>query len=409
MKVLWITNVEINTIAKEFGDEIVIGGWLEHTAELLSKTKEIELFIACNTSREYYNKLVDNITFFSFDNTRNDFVRRVSSILDYVKPDVLHIWGTEYIHSLRFIEHFPEKERAIVSIQGLVSVIPTHYYANIPFRVIYHRTPIEYLVHNIYQSKKDMEKNGKNEIKVLKQVRNCIGRTDWDYACVKQINEKINYYKVNEILREKFYNSREWRLDECEKNTVFFSQANYPLKGFHHMVMALGIIKKKYPDVKVKVLGDNPKPETISKRIKIRSYTKYIYGLIRKNNLEENIIWLGKLNAQEMVKQYLNANVFVCASSIENSSNSICEAMMLGVPVVAADVGGVKSLLVHEKEGLLYQSDAYYMLADAVCQIFENNEQAVQMGNNARIRALERHDRESIIDKLISVYNNLIV
>ena len=64
-----------------------------------------------------------------------------------------------------------------------------------------------------------------------------------------------------------------------------------------------------------------------------------------------------------MCEQYLKANVFVLPSAIENSPNSLGEAMMLGTPTVVSDVGGVKNMIDHEKEGYVYQPDASYMIA----------------------------------------------
>ena len=57
--------------------------------------------------------------------------------------------------------------------------------------------------------------------------------------------------------------------------------------------------------------------------------------------MEDKIEFLGRLSAEGMKQAYLDANVFVMPSTIENSPNSLGEAMLLGVPCVAADVGGV--------------------------------------------------------------------
>ena len=64
-----------------------------------------------------------------------------------------------------------------------------------------------------------------------------------------------------------------------------------------------------------------------------------------------------------MKERFLKSNVFVSPSTIENSPNSLGEAMLLGIPCISSDVGGVKNLLKHEEEGYVYQTDAPYMLA----------------------------------------------
>lgn len=72
----------------------------------------------------------------------------------------------------------------------------------------------------------------------------------------------------------------------------------------------------------------------------------------------ESIIWkgiLGTLNETDMCERYSRANVFILPSAIENSPNSLGEAMLVGIPVVATDVGGVKNLMTDKKEGYFYE------------------------------------------------------
>ena len=59
-----------------------------------------------------------------------------------------------------------------------------------------------------------------------------IGRTDWDEACTKEINPKVQYHFCNESLRDSFY-SGSWEYQNCEKHSIFMSQAATPIKGLH--------------------------------------------------------------------------------------------------------------------------------------------------------------------------------
>ena len=82
--------------------------------------------------------------------------------------------------------------------------------------------------------------------------------------------------------------------------------------------------------------------------------------------------------------------------------------MMIGTPVVASDVGGVKSLITHEIEGLLYQQSAYYMLADCIDRILCNDELAERLSINARKRAFLIHDPENNRNTLLDIYAKLL-
>ena len=139
-------------------------------------------------------------------------------------------------------------------------------------------------------------------------------------------------------------------------------------------------------------------------KLKKTSYAKYITELIKELNIEKHVFFTGLLDEQQMCERYLNSNVFVCPSSIENSPNSLGEAMILGVPCVSSNVGGVSDMLTHNQEGFLYQADAPYMLAYYICKIFENEELTKQISKNSRKKALKNHNREKNIEQLISIY-----
>ena len=109
-----------------------------------------------------------------------------------------------------------------------------------------------------------------------------------------------------------------------------------------------------------------------------------------------------------MKERYRKAHVFVSPSSIENSPNSVGEAMLLGMPVVASDVGGVRNMLEHGKEGYVYPADAYYMMAYYIGELFENPERAVQMGRQAALRAAHTHHREKNRDRLLEIYEEIV-
>lgn len=403
MKVLWITNVELPDAANSRGNNVVVGGWMHQTLNYIKNS--IELYVAACVSEKYDWIEINSVNYCGFtpEIDEIDFER----IIESIDPDCIHIWGSEYNHSYyvtKAARNLSKIECTVLSIQGLVSVYAEHYYDGLPPELIHRRTLKEFFGRrNIAQEKKMMELQGQTEISTFQMLENCIGRTDWDYACAKQMNPQIEYHFCGEILRESFYVNR-WKYEECDKEVIFFSQAHYPIKGLHIMLRALPIIKEYYPAVVLRIVGNNPQKKAIFKR---SSYEKYICNLIHDNDLSISIEWLGQLSENEMMLNYKKANVFVCSSSIENSSNSIGEAMLVGTPIVASDVGGIKSFMEHEKEGMLYHSTAVYMLADNVIRIFNSRSLAIQLGNNAHERAKKYHCIEDNLQRLIKIYNKL--
>ena len=197
---------------------------------------------------------------------------------------------------------------------------------------------------------------------------------------------------MNETMRAPFY-SGSWKAQKCEPYSIFLSQGDYPLKGFHYVLQAMPEILKSYPQACVYVAGNSViEYQSLKDKIKISSYGKYLLELIRNLKLEGHVKILGRLTAEEMKQQFMKSSVFVCPSSLENSPNSMGEAMLLGVPVVAADTGGIPSMLEHEKEGLLYAPGNVNQLAVCIMRVWNEPEQTALRAEAAKTRALKAHD-----------------
>lgn len=411
MKVLWITNVALPNVCKDLNVQVSpFGGWLTgYLNEILNN-------VTCLVSVFPFSKTVKgnsgNITYYGFKSkgSKKELLTYFADIIDKEKPDVIHIFGTESTHSNLMMKASKEMgmlRNTVVSIQGLVSMYAKHYCAYLPRKVIYGFTLKEVLKrNNVKLSAENFKKQGVLEVETLKEVKNVIGRTDWDEACVKQINPNVNFCFCNESLRDGFYD-KEWNLENCEKHSVFVSQASYPIKGFHLMLEGFSEIIKKYPDAKLYTTGKNPLTLKGTDKLKQSFYSKYLGKLIKKYKLENSVEFLGFLSEEKMVERMLKSHVFVSPSSIENSPNSVGEAMILGVPTVSSDVGGVKNMLTHREDGFIYPADEPYMIEYYVSKIFENSDLAYKFSKNAKEHAEHTHNRVLNGKILMEIYNSI--
>ncbi len=418
MKVLWVTNLPLSEASSLFKIPYQpFASWLENSSKLLSYQKDINLSICFpvqkainentnikSTSISYYPFYLKNPTL----NTNN--LKIISNILSVVKPDIVHIHGTEMFHSFLFAKVCSDLNiKFVISIQGLLSFYEKHFYSGLPISVIYGSSFRNLLKSdNVFKQRKYFIKKGSIEQKTISLAKYVIGRTTWDLACSKQINPRIQYYNCNEILRESFYKEK-WSLENCEKYSLFMSQGHYPIKGLHFLLEALTIVLKSFPNAKLYISGKNIIKNTkFLDRLAITYYGLYIKKLIKKHNLHNKVVFLGPLNENEIVKQFLKANIFVIPSSIENSPNSLIEAKAIGLPSIASYVGGIPDLINHKYDGFLYQHDSTYMLAYYINLIFSDENLAKSISINSRNNALKEYNSSDIIKDLVNVYFAII-
>lgn len=414
MKILWVTNIPLPEASLLMGEKpIPFGGWLINAASGL-KRGNIKLEIAFpKISLDKVEVLNGkDIKFYIFPSVNYSNLAMINenpylyNIINKSNPDIVHIFGTEFPHTLAMVNICIKKNiDVVISMQGLVSFIAKHYMNGLPERVQKLFTFRDLIKRdNIKMQQKKFVKRGEFEIKALQKVSHVIGRTTWDYACATIINPNVIYHYCNETLRDEFY-TKSWTKENCEQFSIFVSQGSYPIKGLHFMLEAMPIILKSFPMAKLYIAGsDFTKFDSLKQKLTITSYGKYINELLKKYNLQEKVVFIGELDEKHMCQRFLNSNVFVCPSTIENSPNSLGEAMILGVPTVAADVGGITDLLKHKEEGFVYQADAPYMLAHYICEVFKNEQLALDFSKKAKIKACRLHDKEQNNKRLLEIY-----
>lgn len=342
-------------------------------------------------------------------------------IVDMAKPDIVHCFGTEYPHILAMCRIFPDKGRLLVGLQGICTMLAKAYCANLPEEVVRSMTFRDWLKEDgIGQQQEKFAQRGAAEREIVRLAGNVTGRTRWDKANAEEWNPKARYFFMNESLRKEFYGPV-WEEEKCQTHSIILSQGDYPIKGLHYMLAALPEILEEYPDARVYVAGNSlVQYETLKQKVKISGYGKYLRRLISRNHLEGKVAFLGRLDAGQMRDQYLKSHLFVCCSSMENSPNSLGEAMLLGMPCVSADVGGIPSLFEGDVDGIMYQgfrADAggeeelkniAGRLARSVLRMWAHPEKQREYCRNARAHALQTHDRDKNYRRLVEIYEEIL-
>lgn len=427
MKVLWVCNIMLPAIAKQLGlpysnREGWLTGLLEKVMQEQQRNK-ISLAIAFPISEDMGSVdkelplgegrscriygFIENLDAPEIYDAKIE--ERMKEIIKNFKPDVVHIFGTEYPHALACVRAFRRPSRTLVGIQGLISSCADVYMADLPGNVQRKVTFRDFVrKDSIRQQQRKFRKRGIYEKEAIRMTGHITGRTDFDREQTAKINPEARYHFLNETMRGCFYRDR-WKASACVPYRIFLSQGDYPLKGFHYLLKAMPLVLERYPDAHICVAGsDILKEETWKDKLKLPAYAKYLKKLIKENHLEGKVTMLGRLDAESMKEQFLLSHVFVCPSALENSPNSLSEAMLLGVPCVAADVGGIHNLLIDGGDGLLYPAGNVEELAKQIVEIFSKETISEQFSDNARKHARKTHDADQNYYKLMQIYREIV-
>lgn len=335
------------------------------------------------------------------------------NVLADFKPDVVTVFGTEYTQGYAMLlacQSMGLLDKTLIFIQGLISYIARYYAADVPEAVVHHRSLRERINHMDVSSQiAAYRRRGENEEKMLRLAKHVIGGTVWDRTVVRAINPNVEYHYCPEILRNGFYENR-WDIDKCDPHTIFAVPSSfYPVKGFHYLLEGMREVVKKYPDAKLRVTMNKPRrAKTLKEKLFALTYEDYTARLLDEYNLSNNVEFLGILNEEKLIEQYLRANVFVCASSIENHSQTVSEAKILGVPTVASFVGGVTERIVHGVDGFHYQHNAPYMISEYVDRIFSDRELALSLSEKAHNTAARLVDKIENSNRILAIYAGLL-
>lgn len=417
MRILWITNIMLPPLCERLGvAPPVVGGWMYSSAKrLLNAESSINLAVATTYAGNQLQRYeISGVIYYLLPLCGKDvrlYHRHLERLWKNVSkdflPDLVHLHGTEFPAGLSFLKACPEV-KALVSVQGIVSVIDRYYLGGMCFGDILRNITFRDVVrwNNLWQSQHDFTIRGRYERKTIGMVGHIIGRTLWDKVHAYAINPSAKYHYCNEILRDEFY-KHQWRYEDCERHSIFLSQAYYPIKGLHKVLEALPLVLREYPDTMVYVAGEDiRKLGSFKSRISRSGYGRFILHLIQKLRLEEHVVFTGALDEKEMCQRYLKSNLFVCPSAIENSPNSLGEAQLLGMPCLASYVGGVPDMIPTDNCGVMYRFEEVEMMAYHICKWFESSKSF----DNSEMRriAKERHDQIANSKQLIGIYRDIV-
>lgn len=106
------------------------------------------------------------------------------------------------------------------------------------------------------------------------------------------------------------------------------------------VIRAFSQVVQQYPYARLTIAGSGPERSALEL-------------LVQQLNLISTVTFVGRLTSSEMASLYRSADIMLNSSLVDNSPNSLIEAMASGVPIISSNVGGIPLLVTHEYDALL--------------------------------------------------------
>lgn len=408
MKVLWFTGTP--SLYNNKSNHQYFGcGWIESLQKVMETDNNVELAVAffhkdqvfksrqgttiyypINIRAGYFNKIKN---FFFLKHADRKELKCFQQIIKDFNPDVIHVFGSENSYGLLCNN---VKIPIVLHIQGLLNPCFNSFFIPGMSRIDYllrNNSGIFSIVKN-YQTLRLWKHACDREKIILSSCKYFLGRTNWDKELSLLYSTTSRYFYCSEILREEFY-KKNWKKDKSTRFVITTTISKSTYKGFDIVLKTAKLLKELTEiDFEWRVFG-------------IGSYD-FMEKKMKIDAKSVNVKYYGGLLPEKLCAELIHADVFIHTSYIDNSPNSVCEAQLLGMPVISTNVGGIASLIEHEKDGLLVPANDPWILCSCIKKIFNNSEYTRELGVKARQTALYRHDIEKIFIDLKKAYSLIL-
>lgn len=413
--VLWFINKVPQAVARRVGASNARGGWLDAYIEIVGAEPGIELVVAFpDESGRVRGVEIGGVTYTGLptwepasrvgrvvarwrrDVAPQHVLTAAERLTRDTRPDIIHLHGAESCYGLA-VRH-PDVP-TVLSVQGSPTAIRRFYLRGFDRYLLRSlslgsllkgRGPIHYHAR--------MKAQATNEAAIMASVGHIAGRTEWDRRLASVMAPQAVYHRCDEPLRPAFYEAS-WRPGAAVPGRILCISGDYALKGVGTLLRAIDILRRIVPETSLVIAGVPPGSE--DQRACVRH--------ARALGIEDRVTLPGEVDAETVAKLLTEASVFVNPSHIENSSNALCEAQLVGVPCVASSAGGLTTLADHGSAALLFQDGDAPALAGALLSLLSDRDEAAELGLRGRMLARTRHDRSRIRSQILSLYDEMLL
>lgn len=387
------------------------GGWIASLQREMMKTSSLELGVAFISGQQFVKDEQDGTAYYVVPHYRKTWKEKLSyftaydvdaevspwlpmlkRVVDDFRPDIIQVFGSEGL--LGFVQRVTDVP-CVLHIQGILNPYWTAYFPPAISRssiVGQHLSPLRR-----WRERKLLttwQNNCTRERALLQQTQYHMGRTAWDEIIVKTFNPQAQYFYCSEILRESFYADHPHV--QPDRMVIVSTMSGVMYKGLDLVLHTAQVLKHLlHADFEWRVYGSTGNVPFFERQTGIRG-------------ADVNVRFCGVASEQQVCDALCAATAFAQVSYIDNSPNAVCEAQMVGCPVVSTNVGGVPSLIEDGRTGILVPANDPYQMAWHLLRLHTDRALNQSISTEAKQVAHSRHDKAQIATDLLGIYRTIL-
>lgn len=406
MRILWfsITPSLFNPKSNSYNG----GGWIASLEQIVRNEPTIDLGVAFHFPDSDFRYEREGVSYYPIpayqpsllqrlcgNKNREAMIAHCLRIIKDFQPDLIQIFGSENdFGTLCQHTNIP----IVIHMQGC---LPPYYNALFPVGMnkydFYITKGLQWHFRWIgIRSEPSFKKRAEQEIQIIQHCHYFMGRTEWDKGLVSLFNPDAIYFHCEEALRDSFLKgTKHWTFPKDKKVRIISVISSPWYKGMDLILKTANLLKRFTDlDFEWRIYGVRD----------IRFYENK-YNIRAK---EVNVRIMGTATKEELVDALCNSTLYVHPSYIDNSPNSVCEAQILGLPILATNVGGLSSIVHDGETGILFPANDPYTLAHLIKKLSVNPDRCQSLSKAAIAQATERHNPENIRKTLLSIYQTIL-